>query len=85
MQFGGLIGGLTLDGPALFDLWSALWLGQWTHLGKGTAFGLGGYRVITPAGSGALRENVQVASLPKRTQTIAERRMPTHGYTHDSR
>jgi hypothetical protein len=51
MQFGGLIGGLTLDGPALPDLWPAFWLGQWTHLGKGTAFGLGGYRVIAPAGS----------------------------------
>ncbi|NCA70630.1 MAG: CRISPR system precrRNA processing endoribonuclease RAMP protein Cas6 [Sphingobacteriia bacterium] len=45
MQFGGLLGEILLDGPALPELWPALWLGQWTHVGKGTAFGLGGYRV----------------------------------------
>jgi len=45
MQFGGLIGEIDLDGPALAAFWPALWLGQWTHVGKGTAFGLGGYRV----------------------------------------
>ncbi len=42
MQFGGLIGEIDLDGSALSVLWPALWLGQWTHVGKGTAFGLGG-------------------------------------------
>jgi hypothetical protein len=42
MQFGGLIREIDLDGPALPALWPALWLGQWTHVGKGTAFGLGG-------------------------------------------
>lgn len=45
MQFGGLIGEFDLDGSALATFWSALWLGQWTHVGKGTAFGLGGYRL----------------------------------------
>ncbi|MCF7992153.1 MAG: CRISPR system precrRNA processing endoribonuclease RAMP protein Cas6 [Thiohalocapsa sp.] len=45
MQFGGLIGELSLAGPGVAELWPALWLGQWTHIGKGTAFGLGGYRV----------------------------------------
>lgn len=45
MQLGGLIGDIALEGPALPNLWPALWLGQWTHVGKGTAFGLGGYRI----------------------------------------
>ncbi len=42
---GGLVGSFVLAGPALGLYWPALWLGQWTHLGKGTAFGLGGYRL----------------------------------------
>ena len=46
MEFGGLIGALTLEGETLPDLWPAIWLGQWTHVGKGTAFGLGCYRVL---------------------------------------
>lgn len=46
MQFGGLIGEIRLAGPALPDVWPALWFGQWAHVGKGTAFGLGGYQVI---------------------------------------
>ncbi len=45
MQLGGLIGEVELQGAGLAGLWPALWLGQWTHVGKGTAFGLGGYRV----------------------------------------
>lgn len=45
MQMGGLIGDILLEGPSAADVWPALWLGQWTHVGKGTAFGLGGYRV----------------------------------------
>ena len=48
MQMGGLIGEIDLEGPALAGVWPALWLGQWTHVGKGTAFGLGGYRVGAP-------------------------------------
>lgn len=46
MQFGGLIGEIRLTGPALPDLWPALWFGQWAQVGKGTAFGLGRYKVI---------------------------------------
>jgi hypothetical protein len=45
MQLGGLLGELTIAGPALPGLWPALWFGQWTHVGKGTAFGLGSYRL----------------------------------------
>jgi hypothetical protein len=45
MQMGGLLGDLVLEGPGLPILWPALWLGQWTHLGKATSMGLGRYRV----------------------------------------
>jgi hypothetical protein len=48
MEMGGLIGELDLAGPALPAVWPALWLGQWIHVGKGTAFGLGGYRINHP-------------------------------------
>jgi hypothetical protein len=44
MQMGGLLGELTLQGPGLAALWPLIWLGQWTHVGKGTSFGLGWYR-----------------------------------------
>jgi hypothetical protein len=46
MQMGGLVGDITLSGSGLRSLWSALWLGQWTHVGKGTSFGLGKYRLV---------------------------------------
>ncbi|WP_369613518.1 CRISPR system precrRNA processing endoribonuclease RAMP protein Cas6 [Marichromatium sp. PS1] len=47
MQFGGLLGELELEGEGLETLWPSLWLGQWTHLGKASAFGLGAYGVMT--------------------------------------
>jgi len=45
MQFGGLLGDLTISGPSLAEIWPVLWVGQWAHVGKGTSFGLGAYRV----------------------------------------
>jgi len=45
MQMGGLLGDFRLAGPTLATFWHALWLGQWVHAGKGTSFGLGGYRL----------------------------------------
>jgi len=45
MQLGGLLGSLRLDGPGLATFWHGLWYGQWVHLGKGTSFGLGHYRL----------------------------------------
>ena len=45
MQMGGLLGEMELSGPGLARIWPALWAGQWLHVGKGTAFGLGGYRL----------------------------------------
>ena len=49
MQLGGLLGELTIQGPALAEVWPVLWAGQWTHVGKGTAFGLGAYRLAADA------------------------------------
>lgn len=46
MQMGGLLGEFGLEGSALPLFWPALWLGQWVHVGKGTSFGLGGYRLL---------------------------------------
>lgn len=45
LQMGGLVGGFTLPGAALAPFWPYLWLGQWTHLGKGAVMGLGRYRL----------------------------------------
>jgi hypothetical protein len=50
MQMGGLVGGFTLVGEPLETLWPLLWLGQWLHAGKGTSFGLGGYRLAEQTG-----------------------------------
>jgi len=45
MQMGGLLGEFSLHGETLPAFWPALWYGQWVHMGKGTTFGLGGYRL----------------------------------------
>lgn len=44
MNMGGLIGSFSLHGD-LQNFWPYLWLGQWTHTGKGTSMGLGAYRI----------------------------------------
>jgi len=45
LKMGGLVGEIALDGAALEPFWPYLWLGQWTHAGKGTVMGLGRYRI----------------------------------------
>lgn len=45
IQMGGLVGEIELDGANLEPFWPYLWLGQWTHAGKGAVMGLGRYRV----------------------------------------
>jgi hypothetical protein len=42
---GGLLGELVTEIPDNDPLWPFLWLGQWTHAGKGTVMGLGKYRL----------------------------------------
>lgn len=48
MNMGGLVGSVHLDMRGLEDFWPYLWLGQWTHAGKGTSMGMGAY-TIKPA------------------------------------
>lgn len=45
MQMGGLLGSISLDAEGLEDFWPYLWLGQWTHVGKGTSMGMGAYSI----------------------------------------
>lgn len=45
LQMGGLVGEIELDGIDLEPFWPYLWLGQWTHAGKGAVMGLGQYRL----------------------------------------
>ena len=45
VPMGGLVGEIELNGGGLPPFWPWLWLGQWTHAGKGTVMGLGGYRL----------------------------------------
>ena len=42
---GGLVGSVELGMEGLDDFWSYLWLGQWTHVGKGTSMGMGAYTI----------------------------------------
>ena len=50
MQMGGLLGEIEIESQHLEPYWPYLWLGQWTHAGKGTSMGLGQY-VIQDAAS----------------------------------
>ena len=43
---GGLVGEFELSDIGLKPFWPYLWLGQWTHSGKGTVMGLGRYRLL---------------------------------------
>ncbi len=45
LKMGGLLGWMVADFRAFPDLWRFLWLGQYTHVGKGTSMGLGRYRL----------------------------------------
>ncbi|MDS4020453.1 MAG: CRISPR system precrRNA processing endoribonuclease RAMP protein Cas6 [Candidatus Competibacter sp.] len=46
VPMGGLVGEIALSGAGLEPFWPWLWLGQWTHAGKGAVMGLGGYRIM---------------------------------------
>ena len=44
MEWEGLVGAAVYEGD-LAAFWPYLVFGQWTHVGSGTTFGLGGYRL----------------------------------------
>lgn len=52
VPMGGVVGEIVLTesgvgaAATLAPFWPYLWLGQWTHAGKGTSMGLGQYRVV---------------------------------------
>ncbi|MDE0374097.1 MAG: CRISPR system precrRNA processing endoribonuclease RAMP protein Cas6, partial [Rhodospirillales bacterium] len=50
LRMDGIVGRFELEGAGLDEFWPYLWLGQWTHAGKGTSMGLGRY-VLEPAGA----------------------------------
>lgn len=64
MQMGGLLGTVSLDMKDLDDFWPYLWLGQWTHVGKGTSMGMGAY-TIEPASLSDVRPTDEVTILKK--------------------
>ena len=43
LRMDGIVGKFELKGSELDEFWPYLWLGQWTHAGKGTSMGLGRY------------------------------------------
>jgi hypothetical protein len=45
MNMGGVVGTLQLNMAGLENFWPYLWLGQWSHLGKGTSMGMGAYSI----------------------------------------
>lgn len=49
IPMGGIVGSFVAEGAAIGALWPCLWLGQWTHIGKGCTMGLGRY-VVEPPG-----------------------------------
>ena len=51
IRMGGLLGWFILEGTALGSVWPYLWLGQWTHTGRGCSMGLGRYTLILPEDS----------------------------------
>ena len=47
LQMGGVTGSVLVEMEAREEFWPYLWLGQWTHAGRGTSMGLGRYKVIS--------------------------------------
>ncbi len=45
VQMGGLLGSFQVPAALLTDYWDWLWLGQWTHVGKGAVMGMGEYNL----------------------------------------
>jgi len=48
MNMGGLMGSVSFNGSDLKEFWPILYLGQFTHAGKGTSMGLGRFTLEVP-------------------------------------
>ena len=59
---GGIVGSFVAEGPAIATLWPCLWLGQWTHLGKGCTMGLGRYALEPVSSGGAVPWQQRITS-----------------------
>ena len=46
LDMGGVLGQFLLKGSDVAEFWPYLWLGQWTHAGKGATLGMGQYRIL---------------------------------------
>ena len=49
LQMGGLVGSFELAGADLDRFWPLLWLGQWTHAGKGCSIRAAAYKITVPS------------------------------------
>ena len=61
VDMSGLQGRVVFNGPDLAPFWPFLWLGQWTHVGKGAVMGLGRYSIQ----AASLRNQTDVRHPPK--------------------
>lgn len=68
----GILGELRFEGEAIRELWPFLQAGQHLHVGKGTIFGLGQYRMQPPHGSSdpGKRSQVRAGQARKEEQGI---------------
>lgn len=58
LKHGGFTGRIVLNGNLLTEaVWELLWLGQWTHIGNKTFYGLGRYVLSTATSIGGLSDN----------------------------
>jgi hypothetical protein len=46
IKMDGCVGEIAVRSDEIERFWPLLWLGQWTHVGKGASMGLGGYTLV---------------------------------------
>ena len=66
IQMGGLVGSFELNQDDLEPFLPYLWLGQWTHVGKGCAMGLGRYILQPSSTTHGGKNSFQVPDAPNR-------------------
>jgi len=66
LLMGGLVGSLILNHDELESFFPYLWLGQWTHVGKGCTMGLGRYAVEPTEASSSAKYDKKLRNTPMR-------------------